>query len=248
MVDVFEEVEGELRAQRYASFARRAAPWIVGLIVLGLVAAAGLWGYDAWRNANVAKASETYDAALEKLIAGDKTGAFTGFGEAAKAGSPIYKALSLMQQGGMRQEDGKTAEAVALFDEAAKAAPSPLVGDAARLKSALALLDSADYPTLEQRLTPLAADKRPYQVLAKEALAMAKLKAGKVDEAKSDFEVLGLRSDAPEGLQERAQAALALIQSGGTKVVPDAVKAAAALPPQALQPPPPQAAEPQPAQ
>ena len=41
MVDVFEEVEGELRSERYRELARRFLPWIVGLLVLALAVALG---------------------------------------------------------------------------------------------------------------------------------------------------------------------------------------------------------------
>ena len=55
----------------------------------------------------------------------------------------------------------------------------PLIADAARLKSALALMDTAPYADIETRLKPLLDEKRPYRIAAREALAMAKLKAGK---------------------------------------------------------------------
>jgi hypothetical protein len=136
-----------------------------------------------------------------------------------------------MQLGGVKISDNKPAEAVVLFDRAAKAAPNAIIGDVASLKAAFALLDTAPYKDLEARLTPLTQEGRPYRATAREALAFAKLMDGDVAGARSDFKVLTLMTDSSEGIRGRAQAAVDLIDSGSAKVLPAAVKAAAALPP-----------------
>jgi hypothetical protein len=126
---------------------------------------------------------------------------------------------------------------VKFFDEAAEATKEPIIGDAARLKSAFALLDTAPYKDMEARLTPLTEEGRPYRVEAREALAFAKLMAGDLAGARSDFVVISLMADAGEGARQRANAAKDLIDSGSAKVVPSAVKAALALPPPIQLPP-----------
>ena len=99
--------------------------------------------------------------------------------------------------GGGKPEEIKAA--VALLDQAAEAAPDPVIGDAARLKSAFALLDTAPYKDVEARLTPLMKDGRPYRVQAREALAFAKLMAGNAAGARDDFTVIEqLRWTPPE--------------------------------------------------
>ena len=64
MVDVFEEVEEQLRVERYTSWTRRALPWVAGALLLALAVALGIWGYGEWRRRQAAEASETYAAAL----------------------------------------------------------------------------------------------------------------------------------------------------------------------------------------
>ena len=76
--------------------------------------------------------------------------------------------------------------------QAAAAATSPLIADAARLKAAYILLDTAPLAEVEKRLTPLADSKRPFALMAKEALATARLMAGQADKAKTDFAVLSI--------------------------------------------------------
>lgn len=244
MVDLFDEVEEQLRSDRYKSFARRGLPWLIGIGVLALAIALGWWWWQDRQEKAGAAAAEQYATAVESLSKDDSTRAFGQFAEVAKSGPPVYRAMALMHQGGLRLEAGKAEEAVSLFDQAAEAAPDPLLADLARLKSAFALLDTAPYADLEKRLTPLTEDDRPYRAEAKEALAFAKLMAGKPTEARSDFAILALSPESPDPVRERAQAAMAMIDSGSAKALPEAVKAATAAPVPLPQPP----AQPVPAQ
>lgn len=231
MVDVFEEVEEQLRTERYMAFAKRALPWAIGLAVAVVVIAVGVWGWDAMRTASQAKASTTLSQAMKAKSENATSTAFNQFGEVAKSGPPAYKALALMQQGGMRLEAGATGEAVAFFDQAAKAAPDPALADWASLRAAFAVFDTAPYADVEKRLIPLAGDKRPFRLEAKEALAFLKLRDGKFKEARTEFVVLSQIFDATPGMRQRAKAAIALIDSGGAAVMSKAAKMAAEAPP-----------------
>jgi len=231
VVDVFDEVEEQLRADRYKQMALKALPWIAGALGAALIAALGIWGYDAYTTKATAKASDEYAQALDAFQAGRTDEADRLFGEVANSSSKAYKALALQQQGGIKLAAGKTAEAVKLFDASAAAAPDFVIGDAARLKSAFALLDTAPYKDMEARLEPLMKDGRPYKAQAREARAFAKILAGDYNGAKDDFVVISLMPDAQDGARARAQAAKQLIESGSAKAVAGAVKAAMALPP-----------------
>ena len=231
MTDIFEEVEEQLRSDRYQQLIFRSWPWIAGVAAAVLLGALGWWAYDTWSTREAAKASEVYSAALESLGQGDTKAAFAKFSEAEKSPSRGYKALSLMQQGAIRLQEGKREDAVKLFDQAASASPNPIMGDMARLKSAFALMDTAPYAVMQERLTPLIDLKRPYHVAAREALAMAKLKDGRLKEARADFVVLSLLPDAPDAVHQHAQLGREAIDNGAAANLQAAVKAAAAAPP-----------------
>lgn len=236
MVDVFEEVEEQIRSERYKSLGLKILPWAIGAAVLALAVTLGYWGWTSYQSKAGDKASEQYVEALQAVGEGDQTKAFTLLGEVAKSPSKSYSALALMQQGGIRQEAGKTEEAVKLYDEAAAAASDPILVDLARLKSALALLDTASYKDIEERLKPLMEEKRPYRLEAREALAFAKIMAGRPGDARSDFVVLSSVLGATDGMRQRAQAAIGLIDSGSAASIPAAVKVAATLPPPVMMP------------
>jgi len=231
LTDLFEEVEEQLRSERYRALAVKAAPWVLGLLAAVLIAVFGVWGWQKYRTQQAAKASEEYSAGLDALNAGHRDQAVTLLTQASAAPSRAYKTLALMQLGGLKLADGKVPDAVKLFDEAASAAPDDVLGDAARLKSAFALLDTAPLKDLEARLTPLTQDGHPYRVQAREALGFAKLQAGDMAGARTQFVVINQSLDAPDGARERAKAVMDLIDSGSAKAIPAVAKAAAALPP-----------------
>jgi hypothetical protein len=239
--DFIDEVDEQLRADRYREIARKTLPWFLAAVAAVVVGFLGAWGYQHWRDQNIDKASIAYDKAMNSLVQGDETGAYAAFEPVAKNGPAGYKTLALMQQGNIRLSADKTVEAVALYDAAAKAAPNPILGDQARLKAALALLDTAPYAQEETRLKELIGAKKPYDLQAREALAFAKMAAGKTAEAKADFSALMLMLGVTDTMRQRAQSAIAVIDSGQAKVAVDVAKLSATLPPpppQMLQQPP----------
>jgi hypothetical protein len=231
VVDLFQEVEEQLRSDRYRDFVRRAAPIVSGLLALVLLGYLGFWGFKVYQDRNLNAAASAYQKGVDAVGQNDQAGALKDFQDASKAGAPGYKTLALMQEGGLNAAQGKPAEAAALFDQAAKTAPNPILGDLASLRAAQVLIDTAPYAEMQRRLTPLADPKRPYALFAKEALAMAKLMAGKTADARRDFEVLGLSLGAPDDMRQRCQLAVALIDAGETPAAVAAVKVAATMPP-----------------
>jgi hypothetical protein len=231
VVDFIEEVEEQLRSDRYRSFARRALPWFAAALAATVIGWLAIWGYNSWQERNIDRASVAYDQAITALAQGDVTGAYTTLDPIAKSGPAGYRTLALIGQGDIRLAAGATGEAVGFYDKAAKAAPNAIFGDAARLKAALALLDDAPYPQLQTRLTALIGDKKPFDLQAREALAMAKLLVGKTSAARGDFNALTLTLGVTPSMRARAQAAIALIDSGEAATAAAVVRMAATLPP-----------------
>lgn len=244
MVDVFSEVDEQLRAERLRTFLRTAVPLFIATAVLCVIAVAGVWGVQAYQTSQSAKASQAYQDAMDTAAKGDDAKAFQMFDAVASHSGP-YQALALMQQAGLRIDENKLAEGAALFDKAAAASKSPIIADAAVLKSAYAQLDNAPLAQMEAKLTPLTAAGRPYRVQAREALAMARLAAGKTAAAKADLIAIASAIDSPDSARQRAQAVIALIDSGtgaGLKKLEEASRTATPIPiPQPAGPPGPQA-------
>lgn len=231
MVDVFEQVEEELRSDRYKRLARTWLPVVGAVLVIALVAALSWWGWQSWQTAQADKASAAYDRGMEALEASNPTGADVAFTEAAKVGTSAYKALALMQRSGIALSAGRRPEAIALLDEAAKAARDPIISDPAALKAVWLVMDTeATLETVEKRLEPLTAEGRPLRPLAQETLGMARLQHGKLAEAREVFVLLQRGLDVPDPIKQRAQAAIAAIDSGTAATLADIVAAQALIP------------------
>lgn len=229
MVDVFEQVEEELRSERYKRLARTWLPVLGGLLAVALVAALAWWGWQSYVSSQADKASAAYQQGIDALQEGKTAEARTAFAESAKAGGG-YKALALMQEAGLAQAENKTADAVALLDEAAKATRDPILSDIAALKAVFLLMDTASLEDVQKRLEPLTGEKRPMSAFAQEALAMAQLQHGKTAEARQTFVQLQLGQDVPDPVRQRAQAAVQAVDTGTAANLAAIVKAAAALP------------------
>jgi len=255
LTDVFEEVEGQMRVERYRSLGRKLLPWLIGLAVLALLAFAAFWGWREWIRRGAAEASVDYAAALTALQANNQAEAQRRLTAVSEGRSPAYKALALQQRAAIQlNQPGRTPQqqaqrTAALLDEAADAADGEVMADAARLKAAFLAMEYAPYAEQRRRLEPLAEDGRPYALLAREALAMAQIQAGRARDARRQFVVLSQSLDAPQTTRTRAQAMIAAIDSGAAAQAPAVLRAASAAAPAAAPVPgAPAAAAPAPAQ
>ena len=233
MVDFVEEVEERLRAERYATLSRRLAPWFAAALVLIIAAWLGMWGWQTLQARDVGRASVAYDKALHALEGGDQTGAFTQLQPLAKSGPAGYRTLALMQQGDMRLGADKGVEAAGFYDAAAKTAPNAIFRDLARLRAAQALMDTAPLAQLEPRLKPLIGANKPFDLQAREALAIAHIEAGQLQLAKGELTALSLSLGVSPTTRARAQTAIGLINSGDAKLIGPVAHAAATMAPSA---------------
>lgn len=230
MVDVFEQVEDEIRSERYKRLARTWLPVVGGVLLLALLAALAWWGWQSYETSQADKASVAYQRGLEALDAGNQTGADTAFTEAADVGNGAYKSMALQQRAGVAVAANRIPEAIALFDEAAEANGDPIFADPARLKAAFLVMDTGTLADVETRLTPLTEEGRPLRPFAQEALGLARLQNGQIGPAREMFVQLTLGQDVPDSVRQRAQAAIGVIDAGTAPGIADIVRAQAALP------------------
>lgn len=215
VTDVFEEVEEEIRSERLKRLARTWLPVVGGILAVALVAALAWWGWQSFQTSQANKASVAYQRGIESLQSGDTTAAESAFAEAEKVGNGAYKALALQQRAGLAVQANRVADAIKLFDQAAKASSDPILADPARYKAALLLMDNGGtLADLEARLMPLTDDDRPMRPFAQEALGLARLQFNKPTEAREQFVLLTLGQDVPDSVRQRAQAAISMIDAG----------------------------------
>jgi len=216
MTDIFREVDEELRRDRLEKLWKRYGTL---LVVAVLAAVLGTAGFVAWRDWQHTKA-ETETARLAEalrlaqgsgaqaannLAAADALSAFAGQTDAGPG------TLARFYAAGLRAREGKTAEAVAIYDELAQSGSlAQAYRDLATVLSVMHQIQIGDPGQLRTRLQPLAADASPWRHSARELTALLDLRTGDRAAAGKLFSQLAADPAAPAGVRNRATELAAL--------------------------------------
>jgi hypothetical protein len=216
LVDIFDEVEEDLRAERAQRLAKKFG-WVIVAAAVLVVGAAAAWQlrtrWQAEQDTAVAIRYVTAVDAVEQAPASDtaaRKAEIAPLEQIAASAPEGYRTLARLRAGGLKADAGDLQGAVALWDQvAADSAADPLLRDLASLLAAERQLDSGDPTEIEARLQALAQPGNAWAPLAREQLAMLDLRHGKIDDAKAKLRVLQFDVTAPAGLRARAGALLA---------------------------------------
>lgn len=212
MADVFDEVEEELRKERYQELFMKWGPWVLGAALAVIVGVAGYQWYDASRTRAAETAGQTMLDALDAYERGDLAVASASLETLASDAPRGYETLALMQRAAVAVQQGAHEEAARLYGEAAARSPDRLTRDIARYKALLIEMEQLSYDDVVLRAEPLTEDGAPLGLLARELMGAAALDAERWDEARRHYDQIAFALDAPQGLQARAAEALAFIE------------------------------------
>lgn len=212
MADIFEqEVDEELRKDRYNALLRKYGPWVLGTAIV-IVAVVGGWqAWDSWSERQRDAASDTYNSAARLLENERWDEAGVALDDIAESGPDGYATLALMQRGAVALEAGDRDAARRFFEQAAARSPEPLVRDLATLKAALAGFETYSTDDLANRLGRIASSESAMRHLATELIAAKAMSEGDYARARSEYDAIVFALDAPDGVRARASAALALL-------------------------------------
>jgi hypothetical protein len=216
VVDIFDEVEDDLRAERAKRVLRRYGAVIVGAALLVMVAAGGwqAWKwYDARHDAAAATdyiaAMNLADALPPDAPAAARAPAIAAFRHVADIAPAGYRTLARLRMAALQAGGGQDAQAAATWNAvAADGGADPLLRDLANLLWAQQAVDKGDPSLVEVRLRALAAPGNAWHQLAEEYLALLYIRTGKPDLARETLRVLAADPTAPQGLRGRADGLL----------------------------------------
>ena len=216
MVDIFDEVDEELRAERAQQLLKRYGGVILAAAVLIVGAAAGWQGWRWYEARQDRAAAAQYLTAMTLAQAspagGNEAGrsaAIAAFAAVAANSPAGYATLARLQEAALRADTGDLRAAIAMWDQVAgDSSADPLLRDLASLLWAQHQLDQGDPSLLEARLKPLAAFGNPWHDLAQEQLALLDLRQGRKDQAKATLQHLSEDTTAPNGVRGRASGLL----------------------------------------
>jgi hypothetical protein len=188
VVDIFDEVDEDLRAERMARFARRYA---IGFMVLAALLIIGVAGWQVWlwhRHQEDARAATVFIAVLDKAAqrgsAADRQALAHDFGGIAQSAPSGYATLARLNQASLLADAGQLAAAETIWNGLmSDASLSPVLRQVATLGWAAHEIDTAEPSLVQARLEPLSAEGSPWRPIALQYLALLDIRIGHRDEA-----------------------------------------------------------------
>lgn len=223
--NIFHEIDEELRSDRMRSFWRRFGPWIILAAVLVVLAVGANEGYKWWSRSNSDKSSDLLYQAFAEADAGKLDEAQTTLTDLAQSGTGGYPMLARFKQASLLAKQGKTDEALAAYDKLSSDQSNSDIRSLALLMGANLLVDKGDVGGVETRVGGLLATNNPLRNSAREALGLANYKAGKLEEARKQFQAVIDDPLSPADMRARMQVYIDELTAEGVK--PPAQPAAA---------------------
>jgi hypothetical protein len=217
VVDIFDEISDDLRAEQAAKLLRRygALLLLAAILVLLGVGAQQVWQNEQIRQNNAAATkflaiTGQIDAQGPGITNAQRTAyaqQLTGFAATAPAG---YRTLARLRAAGLYADAGQTGNAESAWDAVANDAGADiLLRQLADLLWAQHALGKAPDVEIAARLQPLTGSENFWHGLARETQALLYLHEGKTDQAKALFGEIASDPTAPEGVRNRADGLLA---------------------------------------
>lgn len=210
------EVNEEMRQDQARALWDRFGPAFLAIAILVVLATAGWVAYDYWTTSRANASGDRFSQALTLANEGKNDEAIAALQALEADGYGAYPLLARMRAATVLVEKGDAAGAVKQFDEVAADNSIPAaIRDMARLRAGFVLVDSGTQADVSARVETLTADTNPLRHSAREALALAMWKEGKLADLLTLFEQIAADKDAPRNARERATLMAELIRGTG---------------------------------
>ena len=211
MSELFDEVDEEVRRDQLKRLWDQYSIYIIAGAFLIIAAVGGWRGYQYLEAKKAAEAGAAFDKAVELSEQNKHAEAEAAFAELARNGPSGYRALARLRVAGQVANRDPQAATKMFDDIAADSSVGVKLQDLAKIRAAGFLLDTASYPTILQRLEPLAAPGAIYRHSARELLALSAWKANDATAARQWLDLIANDEATPPGLRSRAEALQALL-------------------------------------
>lgn len=209
MSDAFiREVDEDLRQKMISELWRKYGKFVIGIAIGIVLIVAGRSLYNYFVENKYTEQADAYAAALS--LSGP---------EASKAFDPIiasdidgYQIIGTFKKVELALAAEDKLAAVAALDQFIEnSTADEIYKDMAKIQASIIELDSASVDKIRSRLSLILAGENQLQYLAGEIMAIAELKNGDFDAAKSRLEALAVNTDAPAAVKNRAEQYLSVI-------------------------------------
>lgn len=199
------EVDEELQQEKLNLFWKQYGAFVIGGAVLLVAGTAGIVGWQNWQASSLQEQGRERAAAELALAEGDFGGAAERFSAIVQSSDGGPAAIAGFGVARAHLDAGDTQAAVAALDELAERDDvEELFTHLAALQSIQLRLDTGDPQALLDEVEPLAAAGAPWQHSAREAKAVAAMRAGQNELAIETLTSVIEDALTPDALRQRA--------------------------------------------
>lgn len=211
MVDIFHEVDEEVRREQLKKLWERYGIFAIAAAVVVVAAVAGWRGYDWWIQRQAAKFGDAFSAAQTLSEQGKHAEAGSAFSRLASEATPGYRVLArLSDSANLAATDPKAA--VAAYDQiTADGSVAQPVRDLAAIRAGILLADSAPLSEMSARLEHLARPDGTFRHTARELLALAAWRSGDMAAARRWVDIIMADGDTPGSVRSRIEVLMAML-------------------------------------
>lgn len=212
MADIFNEIDEDVRRERYEQLWKRYGNYVIGAALLIVLATAGAVGWREYTDRQNKAQALRFLNAMEQAQKGDDAGARAGFQALAGDAGAGYATLARLQEAGLLAKAGDTAGAAKVYEQVAgDGRVDQVFREFATILLVQDQVATGDPARLAQMLAPLMTDKSPWRHSATELSALLAQRAGDKAKAKELYAKLADDLTAPQGMRARATEMLAII-------------------------------------
>ncbi len=212
MADIFNEIDEDVRRERYEQLWKRYGNYVIGAALLIVLVTAGVVGWREYTDRQNKAQALRFLNAMEQAQKGDNAGARAGFASLAGDAGAGYATLARLQEAGLLAKTGDTAGAGKIYEEiAADGRVDQVFREFATVLLVQDQVATGEPAKLAQMLAPLMGDKSPWRHSATELSALLAQRTGDQAKAKELYARLADDLSAPQGMRARATEMLAII-------------------------------------
>jgi len=210
--DIFQEVDDEVRQARlmrlWASYGR----YLILALVAIVLATAAKVGWDEFHIRQMAAESTMFSAGMDLAESGQHEQAAVTFHTLANESGAGYSQLAALRQAAALIDSDQSSEAISVYDELADARTTePLVAELSIILGAIQRLEQGLSNEAISRLEPIALGSGSWQYLAQEIMALSRIQAGDLKEARKLLAAVADDPTGPANIRTRARKILATI-------------------------------------
>lgn len=209
------EVNEELRSDQMKAIWKQYGALIVAVAVAIVVGTAGVRGYQYWSGKRASASGDEFMAAM-KLSSENKTAeALAAFQKLEKDGYGSYPVLARMRAATLQAEKDPKAAAAEFASIGADTSAPAAIRDAAKLRAAWLMVDTAKYADVSAQVEELTAPQDPMRHSAREVLGLSAYKNGDFKQAKQWFQSINDDLQTPGNIRNRARIMLDVMAADG---------------------------------